>query len=319
MDHVSSLTTLRGGPRMNDMFNVVHIDEKWVHLTKVKQKIYLLPHEVGPERNTQSKKIIPKIMFLCAAARPRFDTSKSQYFDDKIGLWPLIHQVPAARNNKNRSKGTLITKPKIVDRNEFRCMLVEKVIPAIKVKWPGNKEDIIWIQQDNAKPHTTPSDVVVAAAGMEGGWSIQLKNQPPNSPDLNILDLGFFNTIQSLQYEKAPRDIDELIAVVVDSFHGVTSEKLDNNFLTLQKVMECIMEYSEGNNYKLPHMQKAKKRREGRLEISIRIDQEVYEKAFEEVNAMYECLNVEEELENSVFWFSNKKIMNNSHNIIQLV
>ena len=105
MDHASSLTTLRGGPRMNDMFNVVHIDEKWVHLTKVKQKIYLLPHEVGPERNTQSKKIIPKIMFLCAAARPRFDTSKSQYFDSKIGLWPFIHQVPVARNSKIGARG----------------------------------------------------------------------------------------------------------------------------------------------------------------------------------------------------------------------
>ena len=121
-------------------------------------------------------------------------------------------------------------------------MFVEKVILAIKARWPGNKEDIIWIQQDNTKPHTIPSDVVVAAAGMEGGWSIQLKNQPPNSPDLNILDLDFFNTIQSLQYEKAPRGIDELIAAVVDSFHDVTSEKLDNNFLTLQKVVECIME-----------------------------------------------------------------------------
>jgi len=44
-------------------------------------------------------------------------------------------------------------------------------------------------------------------------------------------------------------------------------------------------------------MQKAKKRREGRLETSIRIDREVYEKVLEEVNAMYGCLNVEEELE----------------------
>ena len=45
-------------------------------------------------------------------------------------------------------------------------MLVEIVMPAIKAKWPGNKEDIVWIQQGNAKPHTTPSDVLVAAAGM---------------------------------------------------------------------------------------------------------------------------------------------------------
>ena len=40
-----------------------------------------------------------------------------------------------------------------------------------------------------------------------------------------------------------------------------------------------------------------KKRRKGRLETSTRIDQEVYGKALEDVNAMYERLNVEEELE----------------------
>jgi len=92
----------------------------------------LLPHEVGPKRNTQNKKIIPKIMFLCAVTRPRFDKSKSQYFDGKIDLWPFIHQVPAVRNSKNSSKGTLITKPKIVDRNKFRYMLVEKVILVVR-------------------------------------------------------------------------------------------------------------------------------------------------------------------------------------------
>ena len=49
-------------------------------------------------------------------------------------------------------------------------------------------------------------------------FDIQLTCQPANSPDLNVLDLGFFNSIQSLQHQSAPRTIDELITVVQDSF-----------------------------------------------------------------------------------------------------
>ena len=48
-------------------------------------------------------------------------------------------------------------------------------------------------------------------------------NQPPNSPDFNILDLGFFNSIQSLQQQKRMTDIDELITAVdiITEVHGM--------------------------------------------------------------------------------------------------
>lgn len=52
------------------------------------------------------------------------------------------------------------------------------------------------------------------------GFDICLMRQPSNSPDLNILDLGFFNSIQSIRYKKCPRTIDELITAVERSFHA---------------------------------------------------------------------------------------------------
>ena len=41
-----------------------------------------------------------------------------------------------------------------------------------------------------------------------------LQPQPPNSLDLNVLDLGFFNSIQNLQHEQLTSIIDELISAV---------------------------------------------------------------------------------------------------------
>lgn len=42
--------------------------------------------------------------------------------------------------------------------------------------------------------------------------------QPANSPDLNVLDLGFFSVIQSLRYKDYVRIIDELVIVVEKTF-----------------------------------------------------------------------------------------------------
>ena len=76
-------------------------------------------------------------------------------------------------------------------------MLVEKVIPSIKQKWPVGCTRCI-IQQDNAKPHTTEGDNVIMQAMVYDRIRMELTNQPPNSSDFNVLDLGFINSIQAL-------------------------------------------------------------------------------------------------------------------------
>ena len=63
--------------------------------------------------------------------------------------------------------------------------------------------------------------------------NVQLVCQPPNSPDMNILDLGYFNDIQSLQHQAAPRNIDELVSAVHQSVDGLHWSKLNDIFLTL--------------------------------------------------------------------------------------
>ncbi|KAE9320000.1 hypothetical protein PF001_g5622 [Phytophthora fragariae] len=64
----------------------------------------------------------------------------------------------------------------------------------------------IWLQQNNARLHVDENDPEVLVAGCSGGWTIKLKNQPAQSPELNCLDLGYFVSIQSAIAHKATHD-----------------------------------------------------------------------------------------------------------------
>ena len=70
------------------------------------------------------------------------------------------------------------------------------------------------MQQDNAPAHRINDDPEVVAVGTADGWNIKLINQPANSPDTNILDLFFFNSIQALQDQTTLNTVDEVIAEV---------------------------------------------------------------------------------------------------------
>ncbi|VFQ87485.1 unnamed protein product [Cuscuta campestris] len=155
----------------------------------------------------------------------------------------------AKRSSKNRPAGTLETKPiPIVNRDVMKQMMLNQVIPAFKAKWPKTRAKIVIIQQDNAKPHVHPDDPDRVLSCQKDGWNISIKCQPPNSPDLNVLDLGFFASIDSLKNQKAPRNINELINAVQSAFEELTPQKLNKVFLTLQCVMEQILAQKGGNN-----------------------------------------------------------------------
>lgn len=269
--------------KFKEMFNMVHVDEKWFYLTKIKKKFYLVPEEEIPHRTVQSKRFITKVMFLTAVARPRWDPHRKTFFDGKIGIWPCIDQVPAQRSSKNRRRGTLVSKPFEVNGEKYSKLITEKVIPAIKEKWPvGSRNMNIVVQHDNAPPHKkVDEDMLMAAGARSDGFNISFMFQPPNSPDYNVLDLGFFAAIQSLQYHESPTNIDELIFAVEKSFEEMPYEKLDNVFLSLQMALESAMKVGGGNNYKLAHMVKNRLRREGKLPVTLVCSQEAIAKARE--------------------------------------
>ena len=262
--------------------DVVHVDEKWFYLKQVKKSYYLTDAEPDPQINIRNKRYIEKVMFLCAVARPRWDTTRNQHFDGKIGIWPFVETVPAARTSRNRPAGTPLMKSINVTADRYKEMIMDKVIPAINSKWPAcHRNMIVRLQQDNATPHHQISmDNIqythAQAQGMlNGGMMVVPENQPANSPDLNVLDLGYFNSIQSLQHKKNTNNIEELVAAVLQSFLELDRHTLNKVFLSHQQVMTQILLHDGGNDYKLPHMKKNSLARSGQLPVSITITDEL--------------------------------------------
>eukprot|EP00171_Calliarthron_tuberculosum_P001066 IDg1066t1 len=249
----------------DDMMDHIHIYEKWFNMSKVKRNMYMTPEEDMPHRNVKSKHFIPKVMFMCAVARPRYDRHRKRQFDGKIGIWPLVEEVAAKRNSRNRPKGTVEKKPVNVTKDVYRSFLIDEVFPAIREQWPSPKSRTIWIQQDNARPHVAVDDPEIVEAGKQNGWDIRLKCQPPNSPDLNALDLGFFNSIQSLQDQTVANSVEELLTAVEAAYVEMPRTKVTDTFQTLQKVFECVLKAEGGNNYDLtPEENKHDEHRETR-------------------------------------------------------
>ncbi|ETO62050.1 hypothetical protein, variant [Phytophthora nicotianae P1976] len=237
--------------------------------------------EEPPPRFWKSKRFIPKTMFLAALARPRYDPHRKQQWDGKLGIWSFTEKYEAQRSSKNSAKGAVCTRNiDTVDREVYREYLVTKVFPAIKAQWPRKDHHmLILVQQDNAKLHVEPWDPDVVKAGQEGGWSIRMLCQAPNSPDLNTLDLGVFNAMQTLQYYIPRKGIDALIESVNTAFSQLKSDTVNDIFLTLQACMLAILREKGGNVYKLPHLKKAKLRRAKCLPTSLKCSRELYESA----------------------------------------
>lgn len=120
----------------------------------------------------------------------------------------------------------------------------------------GKRNGTIYLQQDNASPHAC-AEAAVATAGLDKyGWDIRVSRQPAKSPDLNILDLGYFNSIQALQHKKRAYNVDTLIEAVEQSYAELEVKTLEKCFLTLQAVMEEIMLAKGGIDYDLPRVKK---------------------------------------------------------------
>ncbi len=266
------------------MEDEIHVDEKWFYLTRDQERYILLDIEQDPKRTVKHKSHIEKVIFLAATAKPRRDPSRKTYWDGKIGIWPFARQEPAKRSSVNRPAGTMEWKTYGVNRDEYMKMMIEKVLPAIKEKWPrGSLDKKKRIQQDNAPLHFPPLDPEWIAAVKASGLDVEMYNQPPNSPDTNVNDLAFFVSLQSLQHKiGAGNNKATLIKSVYYAFEQYPWQKLRDAFLTLQCCLNEIIETHGDNNYKIPHMNKAKLEREGLLPSTIRVTEAAEQFSIEE-------------------------------------
>jgi hypothetical protein len=203
-------------------------------------------------------------MFLSAVAQLRFENGEC-VFDGKIGIWPFVERVAAKRSSSKRAKGTIETKPVNVKKDNYLQMIIEKIPSTaaleqlLTTRTRQDKRRLIHILHDNAPVHFNESNPEWKIASKLDNWCIELKNQCPNSPDTNICDLGFFRTLQSEQWKlPCAKSTDELIERVEQAFNELSPESIDANFVTLQSYLDEIVKHHGCNDYKIPHLGKAK-------------------------------------------------------------
>ena len=117
--------------------------------------------------------------------------------------------------------------------------------------------------------------MVFREAATLDGFSFQLLQQLPNSPDMNVLDLGFFRSIQALQHQKSAYNYAQLVKAVNATFKSLQVNALKFVWITLQA---CTVEVSKnlgGIDYHFPNMNKTKLAREGRLPHCLGVRREI--------------------------------------------
>ena len=101
-----------------------------------------------------------------------------------------------------------------------------------------------------------------------------------NSPDVNLLDLGFFRAIQSFN-DAAPKNEEDLIKSVQLAYNNYPRTKLNRTWLTLQSVFNQIILCNGDNEYDIQHLSKEKLERAEKLPIVLDVVDEA--SAFDEM------------------------------------
>ncbi|XP_021744189.1 uncharacterized protein LOC110710225 [Chenopodium quinoa] len=194
----------------------------------------------------------------------------------------------AKKKTKNRDAGTWETKAvQNVNKDAVKNMLMEHIIPAIQEQWPASLPKNIKIQWDNARPHQIPKGQEFIDACHANGFNIEMVYQPAQSPDLNVLNLGLFEVIQSLQYQSFSNNLDDLNKEVTNAYNAFETKVNKYIWLTLQLIMIQILTKQGGNNFQPPHMKKKKLDRLGILPKHIHVSRELVHQVVTYLDTMF--------------------------------
>lgn len=203
------------------LFNSVDIDEKWFEL-------YSFNHERYQENSSRkkvpvlSKANIPKIMSITAVIKPNSENNEAQ------------------RSSKNHTKCD-VYKFDCTMTSAILCKLMsDKIMPAIsnKMHWCKN----IFIQMDNARPHVGKTNVQrLNDFGDSLIPTVTVMNQPAQSPELNITDIGLFHSLNKRCQKFMCNDLDALWSVLQTEFWSTKEKILTSLFSTKSRIINVII------------------------------------------------------------------------------
>jgi hypothetical protein len=117
---------------------------------------------------------------------------KGQQGHGRLFMKPVVRTVKAAKNTKNRQKGVLYAKRRLMDAKLFKDMFVEEggIVDALRAHYPRAKN----VQIDNAEAHTGDNAIGKEEEANESGDlpRIEFKMQPAKSPDTNVCDIALW-------------------------------------------------------------------------------------------------------------------------------
>lgn len=141
----------------------------------------------------------------------------------------------AQRSSKNRAQGTAESRSVTVTGNVWRDLMVQKSVFSHSIGHV-TRQDVHVLQHDfdRAKVHFKNSIQEDIDRKLHAdGFNIKLKQQPAQSPDLSVLDLGFFNSL--LKISTSIKDGGNLIAIV---------KSVENAFINYYSAtLECVCQY----------------------------------------------------------------------------
>ena len=149
--------------------------------------------------------------------------------------------------------------------------MINDVVPATQARFPTCEQtrcSTTCVQQDGAPSHIpTKHEGDPWFEEMEElGLSerIKLVTQPPNSPDVNVNDLGFFNALQAMCHSCCPMNSLERMEMVTVCYNEHPANKINRIWLAHQSCLNEIIKCNGHNNHETPHMGKDKLERTNR-------------------------------------------------------
>jgi hypothetical protein len=110
------------------------------------------------------------------------------------------------------------------------------IVKDIKAKWQRDHCPVatITIEHNNTPAHFGEDEPrFLAAASIDRKWAFHLNEQPAYSPDTNILNLGFFCSLQSFQWtSEVLASVEELMDTMDREFSEYPPNLLNRVWIT---------------------------------------------------------------------------------------
>ena len=246
---------------------------------------------VPPKQPIKSRKHTPKIMVTAVLSRPEKKAGVG-FYGGKVALLRCSVEVVAKNASKNHKRGEIYQRDTSMNSKMFKDQLTTKIFPKIKSdislkrkaerfanqlrssnetsNFPENcKWADLFLQCDNAPPHCKKSKRLFPMIKKAGGRNIlrgvyygpkvRVTFQPPDSPDLNVLDLGFFNSLWTKTHkilamlDRIP-SLDNVWEAVNVAWNDITPVDIEVLFRTLHLRMKQVIECEGRNDMSIPHV-----------------------------------------------------------------